>query len=134
MDDLTAIKLYPEGELTRPGRTKPIEDGSQVQCSHAYCSETAKHFLEVYIHPEIKLPIGIPLCPEHAAMVDNLGTRDESLDDDIPEVEARLSEDGMQYLVTCPYCGRTHQHGSESKGHRAAHCKYDTESKGYILI
>ena len=47
---------------------------------------------------------------------------------------------GSSLSGTCPYCGRTHHHGTADAspntidfGHRSAHCADDTRQFGYVL-
>jgi len=49
-------------------------------------------------------------------------------------VYGKLSKDGSQYKVQCPYCDDEHRHGA-SPGHRWAHCdNRGNESRGYTIV
>ena len=39
--------------------------------------------------------------------------------------------------ITCPYCGKEHQHGmseTEHEGHRGSHCASKESTAGYFIL
>jgi hypothetical protein len=137
------LYFYPYNELTRPGTPKPIKDGSEVRCSHAHCDQQATHYLEVKIHPDIKIPFMLELCPEHTRQIEALHNLEYIEDGEAPDAPAIRDGRGHWKILSCPYCGQSHLHGGADEpgnsglGHRAAHCggNYSKINEaGYILV
>ncbi|HEX9487841.1 MAG TPA: hypothetical protein VF976_12300 [Gemmatimonadales bacterium] len=59
--------------------------------------------------------------------------------DGTPILAAHRSPDGVQLVITCPYCGLTHAHGAvgnafgAGNGHRLSHCADGASGSGYVL-
>jgi hypothetical protein len=58
----------------------------------------------------------------------------ESNSGEIPKVVGVLSKDGKQLLISCPYCGKKHYHGSATYGHRLSHCIGQPSNPGYTIV
>ena len=107
-------------------------------CVERVCSRKYTHYVTLEISKDIKYIL--PFCKPHAYQCDVM----ESLKNGMNEFhknskgvfEIICKDRGITYEFYCPYCVRTHRHGSED-GYRTSHCVNDMSplyGKNYYIL